>query len=65
MPGMSIWDTVIKEEDGTQSKDLQLFTAVRRSEEKRSQRRGFPTSPGYLTDQSVRYLSGWELSHTL
>lgn len=58
MPETPIWDRVIKERDGTQSKDLQLFTAVRRSEEEHSQRRDSPTSPGYLTDQSVIRAAG-------
>lgn len=54
MPDMSFWDRILREEDGTHSKDLQFFTVVRRrSEEECSHRKGFPTALGYLTDPSV------------
>lgn len=56
---MSFWDRILREEDGTHSKDLQFFTVVRRrSEEECSHRKGFPTPLGYLTDQSVIWVAG-------
>lgn len=45
--------TVTREKYGTKSKELQFFTVVRRrSEEERSQKKGFRTSLGHLTDQN-------------